>query len=83
MVIEDTLFILLRRVHPEKVIEHWIKSIKNEDRQNRKEPLCLSPDKKSFYSSLQNQFPHYSVNEAEYAYQYAKQIVEYQCGAKT
>lgn len=83
MVIEDTLFILLRRVHPEKVIEHWIESIKNEDIQNKKTPLCLSPDKKSFYSSLQNQFPHYSVNEAEYAYQYAKQIVEYQCGANT
>lgn len=79
MVIEDTLFILFRRIHPEKVIDNWIKSTFS-DGLNKKENLCLSPNKTDFYSSLQSQFPHYSVNEAEYAYQYAKQVVEIKCG---
>ncbi len=82
MVIEDTLFILFRRVYPEKAIKSWI-NIKKADGDDDKKPLCLQPDKISFYSSLQNQFTHYSVNEAEYAYKYAEQTVEYCSGVNT
>lgn len=82
MVIEDTLFILFRRVHPEKVIKHWINNF-DCDSFKKHEPLSICPNEKDFYSSLQNQFPHYSVNEAEYAYRYIKQIVESSCGTNT
>ena len=73
MVIEDTLFVLLRRTPPEKAIDAWLKSIQTKEYCSEK-PLSLMPDEKSFYTALQNQFPHYSVNEAEYAYQYAKEL---------
>ena len=36
-------------------------------------PLCLYPKRQHFQSALQNEFNHYSVDEAEYVYQYAKQ----------
>lgn len=75
MVIEDALFILLRRIPPEKVIESWIKSNDSQSPHYR-EPLCLLPDEKEFYTALQNQYPHYSINEAEYAYKYAKEIAK-------
>ena len=55
MVIEDTLFVLLRRVSPEIVMENWVKSLRNPSSCTQK-PLCLLPDEKSFYTSLQNQF---------------------------
>ena len=80
MVIEDTLFILFRRTSPEKAINSWIKSQKAS---STKIPLCLNPNEKDFYNALQNQFSHYSFNEAEYAYKYAKETVEYNCGVKT
>lgn len=73
MVIEDTLFILLRRIPPEYVIKAWCNS-KKASKPSIEKPLALFPDEASFCTALQNQFPHYSVNEAEYAYQYAKEI---------
>lgn len=72
MVIEDTLFVLFRRIAPESVIESWCNSIES-DTNSIAKPLSILPDEKTFYTILQNQFPHYSFNEAEYAYQYAKE----------
>lgn len=74
MVIEDTLFILFRRVAPETAIKSWCQSV--ESNNIPRKPLSLLPDEKFFYTALQNQFPHYSINEAEYAYHYAKEISE-------
>lgn len=82
MVIEDTLFILLRRVTPETVIESWKENVVL-SKHNCRLPLSLMPDEKNFYTSLQTQFPHYSFNEAEYAYQYSKKIAENTCGKNT
>lgn len=75
MVIEDTLFVLLRRITHESAIESWCKSI-NLNNMFIKKPLSVLPDEKTFYTIIQNEFPHYSINEAEYAYQYAKEISE-------
>lgn len=79
MVIEDTLFVLFRRIPPEKAIDCWLKSVRTKNKDLQK-PICLLPNKEEFYSLLQNQFPHYSLNEAEYAYRYAQQIAE-NCGS--
>lgn len=73
MVLEDTLFVLLRRIPPEYAIKAWCNS-KKTSKPSIEKPLALFPDENSFCTALQNQFPHYSVNEAEYAYQYAKEI---------
>ena len=75
MVIEDTLFVLFRRIAPESVIADWCKTLESHTGSTKK-PLSLLPDENTFYTILQNQFPHYSYNEAEYAYKYAKEISE-------
>ncbi len=81
MVIEDTLFVLFRRVPHEKALESWYKTTFRMTEPQK--PICLVPDKNYFFTSLQTQFPHYSTNEAEYAYEYSKSFVEKSNGIET
>lgn len=75
MIINDILHILFRRVPPETVIKHWL---------DEKTHLNLEPISK-FYAkensslgkllvnALQNEYDHYTVDEAQYALRYAKE----------
>ncbi len=76
MSIKDTLHILFRRVQPESVISSWISSHKNGA---NLQPMSMFPEKADdsfeikFINTLQDEFPHYTVDEAKYAFHYAKQ----------
>lgn len=75
MVIKDSLHVLFRRIQPEVVIKSWLES-KREGLTD--EPICMLQQKansqleKSFINAMQNEFTHYSVDEAQYAFNYAK-----------
>ncbi len=79
MIINDTLHILFRRVQPEKVIRSWVDSFTNGEVPKR---LCLFSEdasfEKVFVGAIQNEFKHYTVDEARYAFKYAQ---EYDLGA--
>ena len=71
MIINDILHILFRRVPPEKVIKNWLDSWSGS--------LCyeaissLSCEENRIINALQNEYGHYTVDEAQYAVRYAKE----------
>lgn len=73
---KDTLHVLFRRVQPESVIGSWISSHKNGA---NLQPMSMFPEKADdsfeikFINTLQDEFPCYTVDEAKYAFHYAKQ----------
>ena len=73
MITENALQILLRRTPPEEAIRSWLEDYRGTASLSKKGPLCLCPSNRHFHSALQNEFSHYSVDEAEYVYLYAEQ----------
>ena len=76
MIINDILHILFRRVPPEMVIKHWLGAWENTE---LFEPMSIfsakenAPLGKLLINALQNEYDHYTVDEAQYALRYAKE----------
>ncbi len=80
MIIDDALFIFFRRTKPEAAIDAWCSScLGNTSYDEGRLPLCTHPDELQFYAALQTQFPHYSVDEAEYLYRYLCEGLQGEC----
>ena len=83
MIIKDTLHILFRRIQPEIVIKSWLKS---KESGLPSEPMFMFPKKsdtpfeRAFIGAMQNEFAHYTVDEARYAFNYAKKYELYGLG---
>lgn len=83
MIINDILHILFRRIPPETVIKHWLKSCVDT---SLIEPISLlsanenSQFWKLMINALQNEYNHYTVDEAQYAFRYAKEYELYGLG---
>lgn len=71
MSIADALFVLLRRTHPEAAINNWVE-LRHKGNINMTKSVCMEPDETQFLVALQNQFPHYSTDEARYLYRYMR-----------
>lgn len=69
MIIDDSLFILLRRTRPELAISRWIEERAPYSAKHIT-PICLYPEKTQFLAALQNHFPHYSTDESKYIFKY-------------
>lgn len=74
MIINDILFILLRRVRPEAVIRSFVES----NVLGTTNLMCMFPEQQGswfetmFVNAMQNEFVHYTVDEARYSFAYAK-----------
>lgn len=74
MILDDAIFVLFRRVKANVPINRWIEQQKSECfEEAHSEPYCLNPSKSQFLAALQTQYPHYSVDEAEYLYEYIRE----------
>lgn len=75
MIVENALHILLRRVPAEEVIYSWLEDwdAKYDPLLDKKGPLYRYPNMARFHAALQNEFYHYSVDEANYVFSYMEQ----------
>ena len=70
MITEDILRVLFRDVPATKAIERW----ENRGAGKNPEPLCVDFDRELAQTALMNRAHHYSVDDAEYAFNHIQQI---------
>lgn len=70
MITEDILRVLFRDVPATKAIERW----ENRGAGKNPEPLCVDFDRELAQTALMNRVHHYSVDDAEYAFNHIQQI---------
>lgn len=83
MIINEMLHILFRRIRPEKVIRSWLDCQENGAALGQ---MCLFSEKENalleteIISAIQNEYAHYTVDEARYAFRYMKDYELYGMG---
>lgn len=76
MILNDALYIFFRRIQPEYIIKSWLNSFNDASYSS----ISMLSNKNSkmkteFINSMQNEFGHYSVDEALYAYDYIREYI--------